>query len=76
MRKIIYTDKDGKLCIVTPVRNTHPFVEDLTDEQIEQRALNRISKDLNPVFVDPSIIPADRTNRDSWRFNGSIIVGD
>jgi len=74
MRKILYT-LNGKLCIVTPVRNTHPVAEHLTDEEVEQRAISRLPEGVNYFLVDESVIPKDRTNRDSWTFDGQEIKG-
>lgn len=76
MRKIIYTQPDGTLAVVHPVRNIRGD-EDLSDTQIEQRAFSRLPKNaLNPQFVDASLVPADRTSRDAWRQDGNRIRVD
>lgn len=66
MRKIIYQRDDG-VSIVTPVRNTMPAVEDLTDEEIEQRAWDALPADaIEPRFIEESELPATRVFRDAW----------
>lgn len=68
MKKILYTRPDGVLCVVHPVRNTHPVIEDLTDQQILDRSLSKLPPDaLDIHIVDESEIPADRTFRDAWQ---------
>lgn len=68
MRKIVYTRPDGGVSIVTPVINTHPVRESITEAQAEQRAWKRLPKDaVNPRFVNPSEIPTDRTFRNAWK---------
>ena len=68
MKKIIYTNSDGILCVVHPCRNT--IGETLTtDLEIEQRALDKLPVDaINPMFVDESAIPTDRTFRNAWEY--------
>ena len=73
MRKIAYTQKDGSLAVVYPVRNTHPQVEDLTDAEVEQRAFDRLPKDaINPQFVE--FIPSDKTLRHLWRVVDGVVT--
>ena len=74
MKKIIYTNSDGSLAVVHPIRNT--IGETLTmDAEIEQRAWDALPKDaINPVFVDESVILEDRTFRDSWEHGGNSII--
>lgn len=77
MKKIIYTRPDGGLSVVTPVRNTAPRLETLTDEEIERRALEKLPPDaINPRLVDASAIPQDRTFRNAWTQIGSDVVHD
>ena len=68
MRKIVYTNSSGILCVVHPVRNT--IGETLTtDAEIEQRAWNKLPTDaINPKFVNASDIPTDRTFRNAWEY--------
>ena len=74
MKKIIYSNVNGFLFVVHPVRNT--IGETLTtDAEIEQRAWDALPKDaINPVFVDESAIPEDRTFRDSWEHGGNSVI--
>jgi hypothetical protein len=76
MRTIMYSLPDGQVCITTPVRNT--IGERLTtDEEIEQRAWNKLPKDaINPVFLpDNFVSPVDRTFRDAWKRDLSVDMG-
>ena len=74
MRKIIFTNTDGGLSVVHPVRNT--IGETLTtDAEIEQRAWDKLPVDaISPMFVDESAIPTDRTFRNAWEHNGDSIT--
>lgn len=73
IRKIIYTMPDGRLAVCTPVRNTRGD-EHLTDDQIEQRMWAKLpASAINPQFVDPAEIPADRSQRQRWRQNGGRV---
>lgn len=74
MRKIVYTNSSGILCVVHPVRNT--IGETLTtDAEIEQRAWDKLPVDaINPVFVDESVIPTDRTFRNAWEHGGDSVI--
>lgn len=77
MRKIVYTRPDGGLSVVTPVRNTHPRLEELTDEQVEQRAWAKLPADaINPRFAEESELPKDRTFRNAWKDEGDCVGHD
>ena len=69
MKKIIYTKPDGGLAVVHPVRNTHPQVETLSDEEIVERAMKDVPADARDVrVVEEESIPKDRSFRNAWRF--------
>ena len=74
MRKILFTNTDGSLSVVHPVCNT--IGETLTtDAEIEQRAWDKLPVDaINPVFVDESVIPTDRTFRNAWEHGGDSVI--
>ena len=74
MRKILFTNTDGSLSLVHPVCNT--IGETLTtDAEIEQRAWDKLPVDaINPVFVDESVIPTDRTFRNAWEHGGDSVI--
>jgi len=75
MRKIVYTKPDGGIAVVSPVRNTMPDVEVLSDAEIEQRAWDKLPQDaIDPQFVE--VIPADRTFRDAWKAESGAVVED
>lgn len=73
MRKIVYERPDGAIAVVHPVRNTFPVEEDMTDEQVEQRAWDKLPADaVNPRFVAEDEIPADRTFREAWKLDLTV----
>jgi len=74
MRKILFTNTDGSVSVIHPVRNT--IGETLTtDAEIEQRAWDKLPVDaINPVFVDESAIPTDRTFRNAWEHSGNSVT--
>ena len=74
MRKILFTNTDGSLTVVHPVCNT--IGETLTtDAEIEQRAWDKLPVDaINPVFVDESVIPTDKTFRNAWEHGGDSVI--
>lgn len=77
MKKIIYTTASGSVSIVHPVINTYPTTEDITEDQAVARAMSRLPADaINPVVVDASVIPADRSKRRAWKQNGGTIEVD
>ena len=75
MKKIIYTRPDGGLSVVTPVINTYPVREDITENQALDRAMKKLPADaLNVRVVDEADIPTDRTFRNAWKDAGSGAV--
>ena len=43
--------------------------------EIEQRAWDKLPVDaINPVFVDKSVIPTDRTFRNAWEHGGDSVI--
>lgn len=68
MKKIIYTRFDGGLSVVHPARNTYPKIETLSDDEILQRAMDRLPPDAIDVqIVEEDSIPKDRTFREAWK---------
>jgi hypothetical protein len=77
MKRIVYTRPDGGLAIVRPFINTHPAPEPLTEEQALQRAISKLPPEVTVfVVVEETAIPADRTKREAWRLNGTLIEVD
>lgn len=77
MKQIIWTRPDGALCVTTPVINTHPVRESISEDQAVARALAKLPKDaMNVAVVEESAIPTDRTFRNAWRQNGSSVATD
>jgi hypothetical protein len=71
MRKIMWNrpvsaeDPEGGLSITTPARNTFGD-EGKTDEELEQRAWDKLPPDaINPVWIEESDVPVDRTFRNA-----------
>ncbi len=68
MKRIIYTQADGSVAVVTPVINTHPVRENITEDDALHRAWDRLPPDaVDPQVIDESLIPTDRTFRDAWK---------
>lgn len=75
MRKIVYTRPDGGISIVTPIINSYPVREEITEAEAEQRAWAKLPADaIGPRFVDDGGIPLDRTFRNAWEDNGGVKV--
>ena len=75
MKRIIYTRPDGGLSVVTPVINTYPVREDITEDQTLERAMVKLPADaLNVRVVEAADIPADRSYRNAWKDTGSGMV--
>ena len=67
MNRIVYENQHGGVVIVTPVINTMPEHENITEEQALQRAISKLPPEaVNYVVLDASGIPTDRTYRSSW----------
>lgn len=65
MRKLIYTDSQGRFWVVTPVGIS------------EQGVLDRLPADVvKPTWVEESAIPADRSFRDAWTHGGDRVNVD
>lgn len=77
MKIIIFTETDGRVSIVTPVINTYPVREGITEDEALSRAMLTIPADaINPQVVDASVIPTDRSKRRAWKQNGATIEVD
>lgn len=67
MSRIVYTNQHGGVVIVTPVINTMPERENITEEQALQRAISKLPPEaINYVVLDEAAIPTDRTHRNAW----------
>jgi hypothetical protein len=66
MKKIIYLQPNGVLAVVTPVINTHPVREGISEGEAIQRSIKRLPRGVSYQIVDESKIPVDRTFRDGW----------
>ena len=76
MKKIIYTQPNGGLCVI------HPFDAEQRKDESEDEFIARIAKkDVPPdatdvQIVDATAIPADRTFRNAWKAGVGIITHD
>jgi hypothetical protein len=67
MRVIVYTNDSGVLTVVYPAQNTGSLPEDLTEEQVLQRAISKLPPEAaDYVLLDKAAIPTDRTHRNAW----------
>ena len=67
MTRILYANANGGVVIVTPVINTMPEQENITEEQALLRSISKLpSEAVNYVVLDESAIPTDRTHRNAW----------
>ena len=63
MSKIIYTNLDGTVSIITPAGNVNDSIKDVPDG-------------LSYEIVEDSVIPTDRTFRNAWKQNSKTIETD
>jgi hypothetical protein len=76
MKKIIY-NKDGRLFVIHPIRNTYPVIEKLTDDQVLKRAMKDVPSGAKDVqVVEESAIPTDRTFRAAWVSTPGLVNHD
>ena len=66
-KRLIYTDENGTLCIVTPVDSS------LTLEEVAKRS---VPEGVSYEVVNVSDVPVDRTFRDAWKTDGGKIKTD
>lgn len=84
MKVIIYQRPDGGVSVVYPVINTVGEVDGMDEEKALERALKKLQeqiksgeiKALNPLIVDQSSVPTDRTFRNAWCVEGGAIGHD
>ena len=60
MSKIIYTNSDGTVSIITPAGNVNDSIKDVPDG-------------LSYEIVEDSVIPTDRAFRNAWKQNNKTI---
>lgn len=66
--KIIYKNEDGGIVII------HPTVEALSIMTIEEIALKDVPRGLAFAIVEDDFIPSDRTFRDAWAIDDSLLT--
>lgn len=66
--KIIYKNQDGGISII------HPTVEALSIMTIKEIALKDVPRGLAFAIVEDDFIPSDRTFRDAWTIDDSILT--
>lgn len=69
MKRIVYLI-DGAIAICTPVINTYPELESITEDQAVDRAMLKLPATATDIRVlDESALPATRERRNSWAYN-------
>lgn len=66
--KIIYKNQDGGISII------HPTVEALSIMTIEEVALKDVPTGVAFAIVEDDFIPSDRTFRDAWTIDDSLLT--
>lgn len=66
--KIVYKNNDGGIAIVSPTQEALSFMT------IEEIALKDVPTGLAFAIVDDSEIPEDRTFRDAWAIEDSLLT--
>ena len=59
-KRIVYTDDNGQVCVVTPADNCGLTVEQIKDKDVPSGKTGTI--------VNKSAIPTDRSFHDAWTF--------
>jgi len=67
MHRIIYKNIDNNISVLIPTEEALSFVT------IEQIAEKDVPKDLPYKIVDISDIPTDRTYREAWKWDDTIV---
>jgi hypothetical protein len=62
MKRIIYVDAGGIMCIITPTP------EYLKDHTIEQCISKDVPSGISYRIIDETEIPSDRTFRNAWEY--------
>jgi hypothetical protein len=68
MKRIVYTDLDGNLCVIIPAPSWTGTIKELADKDVPQG--------LNYKIVNENDIPSDRTFRGAWVLNAGVISHD
>lgn len=66
--KIIYKNEDGGISII------HPTEEALEFMTVEEIALKDVPRGLAFAIVEDDSIPSDRTFRDAWTIDNSLLT--
>lgn len=75
MKRILFINLDGGVTVVYPVLNITEISAGFTEADAEQRAWDSLPVDaINPMFVDESVIPTDRTFRNAWEHDGDSVI--
>lgn len=66
--KIIYTNEDGGVSIVSPTQEALSFMT------IDEIAKKDVPTGKSYVIVEDSFIPTDRTFRDAWTIDEALLI--
>tara|TARA_R100001015_G_C4569043_1_gene127413 strand:+ start:386 stop:835 length:450 start_codon:yes stop_codon:yes gene_type:complete len=67
MSKILYTNAEGTLCVVTPINE---------NKTIEEIAAKVVPDGISYEIIEDSAVPTDRSFRDAWKQNSKTIETD
>ena len=67
MSKILYTNAEGTLCVVTPINK---------NKTIEEIAAQVVPDGISYEIIEDSAVPTDRSFRDAWKQNNKTIETD
>lgn len=68
MKRIIYVDPEGNLCVVVPAPSWNGTIKELAEKDVPQGLAYKI--------VNENEIPSDRTFRGAWVMDGSTVSHD
>ena len=68
MKRIIYVDPEGNLCVVVPAPSWNGTIKELAEKDVPQGLAYKI--------VNENEIPSDRTFRGAWVLNAGVISHD
>lgn len=75
MKRIVWTDSDGRVCVTTPAFNVFEAPGFTEDDAIARALAALPGEATDPRIVDPSELPTDRTFRAAWKADLSIDMG-
>jgi len=59
-KRILYTDDDDNLCVISPADNTELTLEEIRTKDVPSGKTSYV--------VDKSVVPTDRSFRNAWTY--------